>query len=176
MQMAGKGATRITMRRATRDDVDLIATMHAESWANTYRGALPDDYLDRGVLDERAAAWKANADDIDKGERTVVIAELGGAPVGFVCILPPDDDRSVHVDNLHALPAFKGAGIGTALLKHAREWAVARGATSLNLLVMDSNTAAIGFYQSQGWVAAGSVLDTMGGVPIVALRYRLSFS
>lgn len=175
-QRAGKNSARITLRHATRDDIDVIAAMHAESWATTYRGALPDDYLDRDVLDERTAAWNAHADDIESGGRTVVMAEFEGEPVGFVCMLQPDEDHSVHVDNLHALPAFKGAGIGTALLAYAKEWAIARGATSLKLWVMDSNAAAIGFYRSRGWVEEGAADDTMGGVPIVALLYRLSFA
>jgi GNAT superfamily N-acetyltransferase len=176
MQRAGKNSASITLRRATRDDIDVIATMHAESWASTYRGALPDDYLDRCVFDERAAAWKAHAEDIGSGERSVVMAELGGEPVGFVCMLQPDEDRSVHIDNLHALPAFKGTGIGTALLGYAKEWALARGATSLKLWVMDSNAPAIGFYRSKGWVEEGAADDSMGGVPIVALLYRLSLT
>jgi hypothetical protein len=39
--------------------------------------------------------------------------------------------------------------------------------------VLESNVAAIGFYESRGWQRIGSKNDTMGGAEIVAQIYAL---
>lgn len=170
----GDGVPGIVLRRADSSDVDLLARIHAESWVATYRGALPDAYLDGQVQAERALHWTNQKEEIDRGTRHVVIAERDGVTAGFICMVMPDEELSVYIDNLHALPGFKGQGLGGAMLDHAKEWAIANGATSMNLLVLDSNASAIRFYESRGWLLVGTEDDVMGGVPIVALRYRLA--
>ena len=49
-------------------------------------------------------------------------------------------------------PAFRGQGIGRALLVHLAEVAVARGCGRLEWSVLDWNESAIGFYRSLGAV------------------------
>ncbi len=96
--------------------------------------------------------------------------------IGFVCLVAPDENGSVLVDNLHALPEAKGSGLGTAMLSIAAQWAHDRGAAGMHLYVLESNVAAIGFYESRGWKLAGREDDTMGGIHIIALRYVLPIS
>lgn len=45
-------------RAAVIDDAELIATLHAESWQRTYRGMMPDGFLDGPVAAERLDAWR----------------------------------------------------------------------------------------------------------------------
>ena len=65
-------------------------------------------------------------------------------------MLKPDEHGSVYIDNLPAMPGHKGPGAGTAMLDEAYRRARASGANRLHLLVLDSNVAAIGFYESRG--------------------------
>jgi RimJ/RimL family protein N-acetyltransferase len=164
----------LRLRKAVRADAALIARMHAQSWAATYRGLLPDTFLDNEAPVERATHWKKRMEEIDAGEGIVWIAELDGEPIGFVCLVDPDVHGSVLVDNLHALPGFKGAGAGTAMLAAAQAWALERGARRLHLLVLEGNQAAIGFYESRGWRFSAREDDHMGGIDIVSLVYALA--
>jgi GNAT superfamily N-acetyltransferase len=115
--------------------------------------------------------WTAKLPRLLAGEGRVLIAEVGGEPVGFVCAHAPDAAGSVYINNLHALPEHKGVGAGTALLNAAAQWARERGAGAMHLKVLDSNTAAIGFYESRGWRCVDRVDDAWAGEKIVALIY-----
>ncbi|WP_284507744.1 GNAT family N-acetyltransferase [Caballeronia sp. GACF4] len=164
----------IVFRTATPADTALIVSMHTRSWVATYRGIVPDVYLDRDIHAERAAHWQTRMREIEAGAGCVLIAEHAGEPVGFVCLVEPDDTGSVLVDNLHALPGHKGLGAGTAMLAEAARWARTRGARELHLYVLEDNAAAIGFYESRGWRLTSRQADNMAGLDLFALRYTLS--
>jgi GNAT superfamily N-acetyltransferase len=107
----------------------------------------------------------------------VLIAELEAqtaapTPVGFMCVeRQPESPWGVLLDNLHALPAHQGIGVGKRLMEAAQSWAREQGEAQLYLYVLDGNTPAIAFYERQGWQFSGSEPDRMGGVDITALRY-----
>jgi GNAT superfamily N-acetyltransferase len=161
------------LRPATPADAQLIASMHAQSWASAYRGILPGDFLDREMPAERETHWNTRFEELAAGAGEVLIAIQDDRPIGFVCLVAPDENGSVLVDNLHALPGAKGSGLGTAMLAVAAQWARDRRAASMHLFVLEPNVAAIGFYESRGWQLAGREDDTMGGINIIALRYVL---
>ncbi|SAL38341.1 GNAT family N-acetyltransferase [Caballeronia humi] len=161
----------LRLRKATRADTALIARMHSLSWAAAYRGILPDDFLDKEAPIERAAHWEKRMAELDAGEGIALIAELGAVPVGFVCLANPDASGSVLVDNLHALPGYRGTGAGSAMLDAAKAWARERGASRLHLSVLEDNRPAIGFYESRGWRFAVREDDRMGGVDLFSLVY-----
>jgi ribosomal protein S18 acetylase RimI-like enzyme len=166
-------AAGVCLRPATSADIPLITAMHVQSWVATYRGILPDAYLEGDVRAEREAHWRLRAKDLDAGAASVLIAEHGGAAVGFICLIAPDEHGSVLVDNLHALPGHKGLGIGTTMLDEAARWARARGARELYLSVLEGNDAAIGFYESHGWQRTTREADHVGGIDLFAFRYAL---
>ncbi len=162
----------LSLRPATADDAALIASIHAASWRATYRGLLPDAFLDNDVPDERTAHWHARLNAPGADRRFVVIAERAGEAIGFVCVeRPMDSPWGVLLDNLHALPDHQGIGAGKLLMRAASDWARAQGETQLYLYVLEGNAPAIAFYERQGWQPAGAEPDHMGGVDITALRY-----
>lgn len=162
----------ISLRPATLADAALIASIHSTSWRATYRGLLPDAFLDGEVNGERAAYWEARLSAPGGERRSVLIAELAGEPIGFVCVeRQPESAWGVLLDNLHALPEHQGIGVGKLLMRAAKDWARAQGETQLYLYVLEGNMAAIGFYERQGWQFVGAEPDQMGGVDITALRY-----
>jgi GNAT superfamily N-acetyltransferase len=165
-------ARALSLRPATPADADLIASIHSASWQATYRGLLPDAFLDGEVTRERAAYWQARLNAPGAERRNVVIAEIAGESIGFACVeRQPDSAWGVLLDNLHALPGHQGIGVGKLLMRAAVDWARAQGESQLYLYVLEGNAPAIGFYERQGWQFAGAEPDHMGGVDITALRY-----
>ena len=160
-----------SLRDATLADLAAIDDIHVRSRRATYRGQVSDHYLDVTMPAASRADWERKLPAMLAGAGCVVIAESAGEAVGFVCALAPDAAGSVYVNNLHALPDRKGLGVGTALLAAAAHWARAAGAKAMHLKVLDSNVAAIGFYESRGWRRTGRVDDAWAGEPIVALVY-----
>ncbi|AXL51667.1 acetyltransferase [Paraburkholderia caffeinilytica] len=162
----------LSLRPATLADAALIASIHSASWQATYRGLLPDAFLDGEVTRERAAYWEARLRAPGGERRIVLIAEIEGEPIGFVCVeRQPESAWGVLLDNLHALPGHQGIGAGKLLMRAAEDWARAQGETQLYLYVLEGNTPAIGFYEKLGWQFVGAEPDHMGGVDITALRY-----
>lgn len=162
----------LSLRPATLADAALIASIHSTSWQATYRGLLPDAFLDGEVTRERAAYWEARLRAPGGERRMVLIAELAAEPIGFVCVeRQPESTWGVLLDNLHALPGHQGIGAGKLLMRAAEDWARAQGESQLYLYVLEGNTPAIGFYERQGWQFVGAEPDHMGGVDITALRY-----
>jgi GNAT superfamily N-acetyltransferase len=58
----------------------------------------------------------------------------------------------LYLEDLFVLPAWRGHGIGRALLTHLARIAVARGCGRMEWSVLDWNEPAIGFYQRLGAV------------------------
>ena len=161
----------LTLRDATVEDLALVNDIHVRSRRAAYRGQVSDEYLDATMPTASLADWQAKLPGLLAGGGRVLIAQAGGAPIGFVCAVAPDADGSVYVNNLHAAPDRKGLGAGTALLDAVAHWARANGARAMHLKVLDTNTPAIAFYESRGWRCTARVDDEWAGEKIVALIY-----
>jgi GNAT superfamily N-acetyltransferase len=83
-------------------------------------------------------------------------AEWDGAPVGFALWFlnfSTFSGRSgIYLEDLFVRPAFRGRGIGKALMVHLAKRCVAEGWGRLQWSVLDWNTPSIDFYKSLGGV------------------------
>jgi GNAT superfamily N-acetyltransferase len=91
------------------------------------------------------------------GERAfaeVVIARSGGEPAGFALFFHNFSTflgrRGLYLEDLFVRPAFRGKGVGRALLAHLARLALERGCGRLEWWVLDWNETAIRFYRSLG--------------------------
>ncbi|MBL8522573.1 MAG: GNAT family N-acetyltransferase, partial [Betaproteobacteria bacterium] len=125
----------------------MIAAIHAASWKVAYRGLYADRYLDHEVAGERRRHWRKRVPELLAGDGEIFLAQIDGRAVGFICIeLGTDREWGAYVDNLHVLPAWRGANVGGALLERGAAWARARGQKQLWLWVFERNHAARRFY------------------------------
>jgi GNAT superfamily N-acetyltransferase len=83
-----------------------------------------------------------------------VLAEVAGQPAGFALyffnystfLAKP----GLYLEDLFVQPAFRGQGLGKALLLHLAKLANARGCGRMEWTVLDWNQPAIDFYESLG--------------------------
>lgn len=145
-------------RDASAADAPLVAAMHVESWRRAYAHILDPAWLGGPIKAERLALWTARLTS-PSPDRRVILAERDGAPLGFVCVAGGDDPRwGTLVDNLHALPAARGTGIGSALLALAAQWALdGWPGAGVYLWCYAENHAARGFYAHRGGVEVEDV-------------------
>ncbi|HJV49257.1 MAG TPA: GNAT family N-acetyltransferase [Geothrix sp.] len=84
----------------------------------------------------------------------VTMAEWEGAPAGFALwflnFSTWEGKPGIYLEDLFVRPAFRGHGIGKALLKHLAGLAVKEGWTRFAWQVLDWNTPAIEFYEAHG--------------------------
>ena len=60
-------------------------------------------------------------------------------------------DRHAHVFLLYVMPEHRRQGIGSALMRHAENWARARGDRQIGLQVFESNQPAVSLYHQLGY-------------------------
>ncbi len=86
----------------------------------------------------------------------VVLAEVGGAAVGFALFFHNYSTfltkPGIYLEDLFVRPEHRGRGAGKALLSHLAALAVARGCGRLEWSVLKWNAPAISFYEKLGAV------------------------
>lgn len=92
----------------------------------------------------------------DKPYAEVLIAEWNGEPAGFALFFHNYSTflakPGIYLEDLFVDPAFRGKGIGKALLSSLARIAVDRDCGRLEWSVLDWNEPAIGFYKKLGAV------------------------
>jgi hypothetical protein len=90
-------------RSAGTADAHAIAEVHVRTWQVAYRGQVPDDYLDGLSVDERAERWGQALAELE-APAAVLVAEDGGAIVGFASIMASrDEDAEPETGELAAI-------------------------------------------------------------------------
>jgi GNAT superfamily N-acetyltransferase len=87
---------------------------------------------------------------------TVFVAEVEGSPAGYVAL--QRTERAVRVDQLFVSPEHEAEGVGRQLLEFAEGYAIAEGATTLQVVVAGGDRRATEFYRGRGFVPAGEDL------------------
>jgi ribosomal protein S18 acetylase RimI-like enzyme len=87
---------------------------------------------------------------------TVFVAELEGAPAGYVALTRAED--AVRIDQLFVSPEHEGEGIGRQLLEWAEGYAISERAARLEVVVEAENRRALDFYRGRGFTEAGENL------------------
>jgi len=136
----------------------------------TLRAARPDDapailalIRELAVYEKLEDQARATAEDLrrhlfgDRPAAEVIVAEAGGAVVGFALFFPTFStfrgQPGLYLEDLYVQPEHRGRGIGKALLARLARLAVDRGCGRLEWSVLDWNAPSIAFYRSQGGVA-----------------------
>lgn len=60
-------------------------------------------------------------------------------------------DRHAHIFLLYVTPSHRRRGMGSALMRHAENWAKARGDRQIGLQVFQTNQPALNLYQHLGY-------------------------
>lgn len=136
--------TGVRLRPATAADVPLILALVRE--LAEYERAPDECHATEDAL--RSTLFG------DAPQAEIVIAEVDGAPAGFALFFHNystwEARRGLYLEDLFVRPAFRGRGVGRALLAHLAGVAVARGCGRFEWSVLDWNAPAIGFYQALG--------------------------
>lgn len=136
-------------RIATQADIPAIAQIYTDSWLRTYRGLLPDDYLDAMSVEISAAKW---AKYLEADHQVVYVATTEADEVCALLALKlfTPDDRCALVDSLHVEHQRTGQGIGKLLLRQAAEHAQQHNIERFVIEAVVGNDRAIAVYKRLG--------------------------
>ena len=132
----------VTIRPATRGDLPVILEL-IQGLAE-YEKLAQECVATEAALDETLFGARPQAE--------VIIALADGTPAGFALFFPNYSTflakQGLYLEDLFVKPAFRGRGIGKALLVHLAQLAVSRRCGRLEWSVLDWNEDAIRFYES----------------------------
>ncbi len=171
--------TSAQIRTAEPRDAAALGRVHVRAWQATYRGMMPDAFLDGLDAVERGAMWaRGLAATSPESARFVVCVPSQDDPVGFAVVGPVRDGGAdgSELGELYAInldPDVWGRGLGRRLLHAATAGLSRLGFREAVLWVVTGNSRARRFYEEAGWSADGTErTDESFGPPIEEVRYR----
>ncbi|WP_028045146.1 GNAT family N-acetyltransferase [Cellulomonas sp. URHE0023] len=159
------------VRAAVPDDVPALAALAALTFPLACPpGSTPEDqqaFITSVLSPGRFASYLASP------ERSVLVAEQGGALVGYTMLVltaPTDPDvagaltltPTVELSKCYVHPAHHGAGIAHALMESSLAVAQGHGAAGIWLGVNQENARARAFYERSGFSVVGTKHFTVG--------------
>ena len=93
---------------------------------------------------------------LGKGGSDVLVGEDGARVVGGVMV--GHDGHRGWLYYVAADPDRRGHGVGRRMVEAAEDWLRARGVSKVQLLVRDTNTAVVSFYEHLGFETAPRVI------------------
>ncbi|QPC46973.1 GNAT family N-acetyltransferase [Mangrovibacillus cuniculi] len=161
------------VRSAVKKDAICIAKVHVNSWKTTYKGFLPDSYLDSLTYEKRVPLWEGA---IPLGG-IYVVEDPNGKIVGFAS---GGKERSgnykEHDAELYAiylLEEVQGLGLGKLLVQNLVNGFKDNGYSAVLVMVLEGNTACK-FYEALGGKVIDSLEDEIAGVKVTELVYGWS--
>jgi GNAT superfamily N-acetyltransferase len=159
----------VRVRQAVEADVPLVASLIRElaEYERLAHEVRPiEERLPAALFGERPYAEVAIAED------------AAGEPAGFALFFHNFStflaQPGIYLEDLYVRPAYRGAGVGRALMEHLARLAVERGCGRLEWAVLDWNEPAIGFYRrlgalsNDGWTIyrlSGEALERLAAEP-----------
>ncbi|MDX1402037.1 MAG: GNAT family N-acetyltransferase [Kiloniellales bacterium] len=164
----------IDIRYAMPEDAPQIASLHVLSWRASYRGVLPDSFLDGEIDQERGAAWEKFFSAPPPGAAAFVAYGENGDLMGFLAMERGNEGGyDAVIENLHVSPRAQGRGLGKRLLGRAASHLIENNGTAVCLWVYEQNRPAIDFY-----LRLGGRIDARGTDPFAgadALECRIGW-
>ncbi|WP_233549799.1 GNAT family N-acetyltransferase [Cellulomonas rhizosphaerae] len=137
----------VELRLATVADAEDIGRFQTRSWDQTYRGTVPDAYLDATAWQLRASRWHSRI----VGDRVVWLARHRGDVVGVASTASTDVARgdlpALELASIYVDASQHGSGLAAELLE------AAIGDAPAHLWVFTSNLRAQRFYAKHRFVA-----------------------
>lgn len=144
------------IRKASIGDAGGIASVHVNSWITTYKGIIPDDYLNSLEVNQKRGFWEKI---IGEGKSIVFVAENENDEiVGFASggrEQTNDPKYMAEVYAIYILEDYQKKGLGKKLIKPVIEQLISNEFPNLVIWALEENTCRR-FYESLG----GKIVDT----------------
>lgn len=159
-----------TIRPARLEDAEQITQVHIQTWQETYRGMMPDEFLDN-IDAKKRIAWHQN----NIGQSGYMLAEESGRILGFIMYgqtRDSSDPTQGEIWGINLINEAKGRGIGEVLMRRAATELIKNGFQEISLWVVKENESACRFYEVLGGTPDGHSKDVeIGGKNVSELRY-----
>lgn len=171
---AGRPGADEPVRVAAATDGAAIAAVKWRAFGASYRGILPDAFLDGRDVVPPASYWTGRALLPPSRRHHLLVWGRPGTVLGYADCGPADPASGEvgEVFELYVDPTAQGAGGGSRLLLAAEERLWGSGFARLELSVLAANDRAQAFYRARGWEPTGRTEDVdLGVVRFTEVRF-----
>ncbi|QPQ31673.1 GNAT family N-acetyltransferase [Lysinibacillus sp. JNUCC 51] len=159
------------IRKANIEDAQGIGKVHVDSWRTTYKGILPDDFLNNLSYEQRTELWKKNISDLTnyvlvaENEQDEIIGFATGGTRKTNSVPNATDLTSIYL-----LEEYQGMGIGKQLLKEIFAYIKLKGYEKVFVEVLADNKTR-NFYEYYGAQYVENTEIKIGGKVLEELIY-----
>ena len=142
----------ITIRRAAADDAEAIARVRIEGWRRSYKGLVPQGYLDAMSVEASLPMWQRVL-ETSGDVVSVYVAERDGEVVGFAAgnrLPEPKQGFDSELTAIYLAQDVQRRGLGRRLVGTIAAERAANGATGMIVWVLAGNKPARAFYEALG--------------------------
>jgi ribosomal protein S18 acetylase RimI-like enzyme len=160
----------MVIREATVEDSAEIGRVQVDTWRTTYRGIVPQSFLDEMDYDVRAKNWR---EQLAMGSSRICVAEMDGVVCGFICggrLREPVSEFDGEIFAIYIAAETQRRGCGRALMRQLAGKLLKDGLTSAVVWVLERNPAC-GFYARLGGELVGRQTITIDGSELVEVAY-----
>lgn len=145
----------IQLRKANLADAEAIAAIRIEAWRTTYRGMIPDTYLDNMQMEENVLQWRTILQALPAKEDSlrVYVAISDDEVIGFVSVIKlpePKLGKDGEINAIYIRPQWQRCGIGKRMMHKAARSLQEMGCHGCVIWVIDGNSPARNFYEELG--------------------------
>ena len=158
------------IRKAISTDAKGIAKVQVDSWKTTYKGIVPDSYLNSLSYEDREKLWNQV---IPNGSVFVAVNEEGEI-IGFA---NGGKERSGNYRGyegelyaIYILKEYQEQGIGRLLVNNVIEFLKNKHFSSMIIIALEENTACQ-FYEAMGGTIIGKEEAKIGGKKLLEVVY-----
>ena len=158
-------------RPASIEDAAAIARVHVATWRTSYRGLLPDEFLESLSEPNYEERWKRA---IGEGSDLVYVTEENQGIVGFASGGRERAGEDGFAGELYAIYLLQDAqrrGHGRELVRAVVGGLRDMGLTDMIVWVLRDNVAARRFYEGLGGVYVRAQPITIGSVTLAEVAY-----
>ncbi len=157
----------INIRLAEKKDADEIARVHCNTWQVTYKGIVPDSYLEEVRSFYCSGESRQFIEEsIEHFDKSVWVAEFDDQIAGFIEAGPNRFSELPYDAEIYAIyvdPLFQGRGLGRLLFDAFRFHFLPKyNFKSFGVRVLSENRS-VEFYKKQGGKVLSTSIEEIGG-------------
>jgi len=153
----------MTIRRAMPDDAYNIKKIHIETYKVSYRGYVPDEYLDNMSLDEEVI--ERTKEYLHRAECWLAVYD--GEPVGFAYVSYPEEG-AFEINALYVHPEYQKCHIGSRLVNYLCEDKKKQGLSKCVVWTMKFGPS-LSFYEKMNFAPTKEEQAWKFDIPIIKL-------
>jgi ribosomal protein S18 acetylase RimI-like enzyme len=164
----------MSIRLATPGDAFDLAAIHIRVWRETYRGLMPDAFLDGFSLDTFRQRWVERLNTSEPRVAILVAHQPSHGTIGFGVCGPTRDPRLESDGEIYAINIVKDGhrqGFGKQLMQAMARALESNEFRQVGLWVLEANRPAREFYDRLGGRLGAVVQHEFGGRMIPEVAY-----